>query len=547
MIAQDEMLAQIARERVLLRTFALAGDPTAAGYGDAFMRTYLSHYSTHPVSGIYVPPANWHADFDQQVYGSLGTGVRKPFLAPRGFAKSTKVSLATPLICLARGLKKYVLLIQETGPQAKQAMSQIIHELDNNDRLLADFPGLKRAYVKGRPVADRDDDIAFASGARIQSLGAGGSLRGRRNQEQRPDLVLIDDLEDDEHVRTDYQRDKLDEWVSSALMGALAPGADVFMVGTLLHHDAVLARLMERWGGIRYDAVYDLGVFDEFYSACVEEYIEMGKGEWQADAIMERLDPDLIERAQATSTWPGWWPAMRLATAKHDMGSAAFSRELLHEPISDEDKVFPRSRFRHRDMKSRLMAADHGEFNVRLRCVIDPAVGEKSTNDYTAIGVFAQVTVPQRRGAGIDAGYPDRNSAWLPAVGEYDVLDMWQGRLKQAQLIDRCCHFDHVWKRYHPIWVVEKVAFSAWLGQALRDRGLSVREVVPGKDKLLRAEPIGVLYENGQVYHDVALKDGDFELQLHQFPAAKHDDMVDVDVYGLAELAYGKRPKASRL
>ena len=188
MLTSDEARARIARQRVLLRRFAIQGDPRAPGYGDAFMRTYLPHYSTHPVTGTYVPPAQWHADFDAQVYGTLGSGVRKPFLAPRGFAKSTKVSLATPLICLARDLKKYVLLIQETGPQAKQAMSQIIHELDNNERLLADFPGLKRAYVKGRPVADRDDDIAFASGARLQSLGAGGSLRGRRNQEQRPDL-----------------------------------------------------------------------------------------------------------------------------------------------------------------------------------------------------------------------------------------------------------------------------------------------------------------------------------------------------------------------
>jgi predicted phage terminase large subunit-like protein len=524
-LTDDEVRARIARERVLLRRFAIEGDPRAPGYGDAFMRTYLPHYSTHPVTGVYVPPAQWHADFDAQVYGTLGQGVRKPFLAPRGFAKSTKVSLATPLICLARDLKKYVLLIQETGPQAKQAMSQIIHELDNNERLLSDFPGLKRAYVKGRPVADRDDDIAFASGARLQSLGAGGSLRGRRNQEQRPDLVLIDDLEDDEHVRTDYQRDKIDEWVSSALMGALAPGADVYMVGTLLHHDAVLARLMDRWGGIRYEAMYDQGVFSEFFMACDAAYREMGGGEWNPDLILEHVDPGLAERAAATSTWPGWWPAIRLATAKHDMGSAAFSREILHEPISDEDKTFPRDRFRWRNTKSRLLASDGTEFKrVKLRCIIDPAIGEKVSNDYSAIAVCAQVQ-----------------------PGEYDVLDVWQGRLKQAQLIERCRHFDHVWKLWHPVWIVESVAAQAWLAQELRRVGLSVREVKPTRDKLMRAEPIGVLYENGQVYHDEALKDGDFELQMHQFPLAKHDDMLDAVVYGITDLAHAPRPKATRL
>ena len=478
----------VARRVAARRLFAIEGDPTARGYGEAFMRTYLPHYARHPVTGAYVPPAAWHDEFDQQVYGTLGQGAREVFLAPRGYAKSTKVSLVTVLIALARQMKQYLLLIQETGPQAKQAMSQVIHELDSNELLLADFPHLARAYVNGRPVADRDDDIAFASGARLQALGAGGSLRGRRNKEQRPDLVLIDDLEDDEHVRTKYQRDKLDEWVSSALIGALGPGADVYMVGTLLHHDAVLARLLDRWNGHRYEAMTDAADY-------------------------------------STTTWPELWPAERLEAARRDMGAAAFSREMLHEPISDEDKVFPRTRYRWRDMRSRLLAAEHGEFpSVKLRLAIDPAIGEKVTNDYTAITTAAQVQ-----------------------PGEYDVLDVWQGRLKQAALIERCCQIDQLWKRYAPVWLVESVAAQAWLAQELRRRGLAVREVRPQKDKLLRAEPVGVLYENGQVYHDEALRDGDFELQMHQFPVAEHDDQVDATVYALTDLASSPTPRITRL
>src|SRR6185312_6071064 len=164
-----------------------------------------------------------------------------------------------------RELKRYVLMVQETGPQAAQAMGHVVAELDTNEKLLADFPHLSRLRMRGRVVADRDTDVILTSGFRLQSVGAGGSLRGRRNREQRPDLVLIDDLEDDEHVRTRYQRDKLDEWLSSALLGALVPESDVYYVGTLLHHDAVLARVMKRgapWQSFTYEAITDRGAFD---------------------------------------------------------------------------------------------------------------------------------------------------------------------------------------------------------------------------------------------------------------------------------------------
>jgi phage terminase large subunit-like protein len=524
----------VARRKATLRLFACEGDPTSRGYGEAFMRTYFPHYATRR-DGSFIPAAEWHGDFDRQVYGSLGSGVRKVFLAPRGYAKSTKVSLVTPLICLARNLKRYILLVQETGPQAKQAMSQIIAELDSNEMLLADFPHLARKMVKGRPVADRDDDIVFANDARLQALGAGGSLRGRRNREQRPDLVLIDDLEDDEHVRTRYQRDKLDEWLSSALLGALVPESDVYYVGTLLHHDAVLARVMKRgapWQSFTYEAITDRGAFDALVKQAeqaIEDLVdagEMQRGEWDDEKIEARVDQETLAVAQAASTWPQHWGAMALVKKRKEMGSAAFSRELLHEPVDDSDKLFPREHFQWRDMRRRLLTAEAYEFkSPRLLIVVDPAIGEKKTNDYSAVGVCAKVE---------------------PAT--YDVLDVWQGRVSQKQLGARIFATFELWRRYHPVILSESVQAQAWLAQHLRDEYiLVVKELIPLRDKELRAAPVSVLYENHQVWHDESLRDGDFELQLTQFPLAENDDMVDCVVYGLTDLSARVTPRATRL
>ena len=525
-----ELVRRRARKLAAYREVAVDAPVTTPGYGRAFMRWYLPHYMKDERSGFIVPPAEWHNQFHERVFGTLGQGVREVFLAPRGYAKSTVVSLETPLIAAARQLKRYVLMVQETGPQAAQAMGHVIAELDTNDRLLADFPHLARLRRGGRVTKDTDMDVILASGFRLQAVGAGGSLRGRRNREQRPDLVLIDDLEDDEHVQTAFQREKLDGWVSSALMGALSPASDVYMVGTLLHHDAVLARLMGRgapWRPHTYHAVHDTAALMELVDQ-VEEAItslrDLGvleAGEWNEDAIRSRVDADLVERVDESSTWPQLWGAMRLVAKRKEMGSFAFAREYLHQPVDESRQMFPRSRFRYSNMRERLLMAEPGEMQARVRIGVDPAVGEKRENDYTAIVVTAQVG----------------------SSAEYHVVSAWRGRKRQADLVSQVAMTHDLWRPYSPLIRCETVQAQAWLAQALRERpyGLPVESVVPTRDKITRAEPLGVLYENGQVLHDDGLRDGDFELELTQFPAGEHDDYVDAHTMATLGVAHGGR------
>lgn len=526
-----ELVRARARKLAAYRELAVTAPPTTPGYGYAFTRYYLPHYMRDERTGHLVRPAEWHDEFDRQVFGTLGQSVREVFLAPRGYAKSTKVSLITPLIAAARMLKRYVLMVQETGPQAQQAMGHVISELDTNERLLGDFPHLARLRVGGRVVADRDIDVILASGFRLQAVGAGGSLRGRRNRQQRPDLVLIDDLEDDEHVHTAFQRDKLDAWLSSALLGALSPTADVYMVGTLLHHDAVLARLMTRgapWRPHVFHAIHDQAALFELVGA-VQEAItvlrdagRLEPGEWNEELVRQHVDAGLVARVDESSTWRDLWGAMRLVAKRMEMGANAFAREYLHQPVDESRQMFPRSRFRYSQMRERLLNAEPGTFRARVRIGVDPAVGEKRENDYSAL------TVTARPG---------------PAA-EYHVVGSWRGRKRQSALVDQIGQTYDLWRPYSPVVVAESVQAQAWLAQALRDSlwGVIVEEAHPNRDKIIRAEPLAVLYENAQVYHDESLRDSDFELELTQFPAGEHDDMLDSHVYATMAVAQGVRP-----
>ena len=124
------------------------------------------------------------------------TGTRTAIAAPRGHAKSTVMSLKNALHAALYGYKRYILLVSDTETQAVGFLDAIKSELEENPRILRDFgeqPG-KKTW--------KTSSILLANGCRIDAVGSGQKLRGRRNHERRPDLILCDDIENDEGVRT---------------------------------------------------------------------------------------------------------------------------------------------------------------------------------------------------------------------------------------------------------------------------------------------------------------------------------------------------------
>lgn len=342
-------------------------------FASAFMRYYLPHYMTDPVSGLWVSHAEWHPQFFGHVFTTLGQGVRDVHIAPRGFAKTTIGGTALTLSVAALKLKQYVWLMQKSHTASRQALEGIMLECTSNPRLLGDFPHLKPMIGgDGRAVADRDDDVVLASGLRIQAVYSRQPLRGRKNRQYRPDLLIVDDLEDDDQVATKFQRDKTDSWLASVALGALAPeGADVHILGTILHHDAVLARLRKRdpWQVHTYFALRDKTDFD-------------------------------------TSTWPAYWTRPRLEAKRVEMGARAFNREFLHVVIAEDEQMFKPAFFQHR----RVSAEEK-----RVRIGVDPATGSKSAGDYSTIVVCARA-----RGS-----------------RDIEVLDAWRRRgLRGKQLVE---------------------------------------------------------------------------------------------------------------
>lgn len=230
----DPSAAAIAERR------GLVADPVT-GF-EYFVQHYFPHYVRHSA----------RSELHNYLYKRLpeiiqATGSQNDAIAaPRGEAKSTIVSQLFVIWCIVLALKHYPVIIMDSIDQAYPMLEAIKAELQFNPRLLMDFPeatGGGRVWQAGT-ILTRND-------IKVQVAGSGKKLRGLRHGPYRPDLAVLDDIENDELVRNPEQRDKLDNWLKKTVLPLGGAGAkfDVVYIGTILHYDSVLsAPLKIRYG-----------------------------------------------------------------------------------------------------------------------------------------------------------------------------------------------------------------------------------------------------------------------------------------------------------
>ncbi|EOH1157910.1 hypothetical protein ACLN29_004652, partial [Salmonella enterica subsp. enterica serovar Kiambu] len=182
-------------------------DP-ANGY-DFFVSTYFPHYIRHASrSQLH----NYLFERLPQIVASP-EGENDAIAAPRGEAKSTLVSQLFTLWCIIRGIKHYPVIIMDSIDQAYPMLEAIKAELLYNPRLRHDFPDV---CVQGRVW--QMGTIVTANNIKVTVAGSGKKLRGLRHGPYRPDLVILDDIENDENVQSPEQRDKLDNWLKKTVL-----------------------------------------------------------------------------------------------------------------------------------------------------------------------------------------------------------------------------------------------------------------------------------------------------------------------------------------
>ncbi len=172
----------------------------------------------------------FHVDILRLLYSD------NPLVAMMAFRGAAKSTLLEEYILLSALFRESVfpIIVGPRWESACERLAPIRNELETNDQLIDLF-----GDQKSSPWSM--DEIALANGAKIQAVGAGQSMRGKKHNDERPDLAAIDDLEDEDSVNTEESRRKTERWLTGTLQPALHPtNGKVRFIGTAIHPKSLI-------------------------------------------------------------------------------------------------------------------------------------------------------------------------------------------------------------------------------------------------------------------------------------------------------------------
>ncbi|WGV98852.1 phage terminase large subunit [Vibrio sp. YMD68] len=302
-----------------------------------FCMTYFPHIMTKDPSAFH----EWCFQHLPAVVYTPG-GQKQGLAAPRGEAKSTYVTVLFNLYCTLLELKWYTIIIMETNEQSAEKLAQIKAELIANPRLGADFP-----HSTGQGPTWAMNEIITANNRKIVAGGI-KMKRGRNHGHHRPDLLLLDDLENDENVKSKEFRDKLENWLKKTAFKYGPPDGsmDIFYAGTVLHYDSVLNRFMKKptWKkrAVIFKAIIEWPKRMDLWEAWEEILLNDDDGEDKAWMFYCQRKKEMDEGAIVS------WPAMRSLyqlMLERSEDHEAFESEFQNTPGNAEDQPFKEIRF----------------------------------------------------------------------------------------------------------------------------------------------------------------------------------------------------------
>lgn len=112
----------------------------------------------------------------------------------RELAKSGRAMMEFIYLALT-GKKRFILLLSATQDSAIRLLKPFKMAFEKNVRIINDY-GTQQNFGHWK-----EDQFTITAGAMFIAIGAGNAPRGARNEEYRPDAVLIDDFDTDEDCR----------------------------------------------------------------------------------------------------------------------------------------------------------------------------------------------------------------------------------------------------------------------------------------------------------------------------------------------------------
>ena len=264
----------------LKRISRLEADP------EEWFKYYFEKYYTHE-------PTDFHKKSTKRVTSNPEWYEVRAW--SRELSKSGRTMMEVLYLTLT-GKKRNVILSSSSYENAVRLLKPYKVLLEKNDRIIHDY-GLQEKYGSWS-----DGEFITRKGVAFRAIGAGQSPRGTRNEEVRPDVLLIDDFDTDEDVRNPDIVDKKWEWFERALYATRSVSQPLLVI-------------------------FCGNIIAEY--CCILKAIEMA----------DHHDIINIVDKKGNSTWPGKNTPEMIARIRASLSYAAFMGEYMNTPIT-QGKVF---------------------------------------------------------------------------------------------------------------------------------------------------------------------------------------------------------------
>lgn len=458
---------------------------------EVLARCYASTKSTAKL----LFPERFHRPFssltDQIFYALDSPTIQRVVIkAPRGWGKTSITNFAFPAKHILFRNKRFIVPVSNTATQAVMQAENLKMELRSNEVVKKLFGDVKSNAIGEDADTTFSKEMWVANGETlVMPRGAGQQVRGILYRNSRPDLIICDDLEDSESVRSEDQRKKLEEWFFADVCNSIDRGSKewkIVVIGTLLHEDALLAKLLQdpEWYAIEIDL-------------CSDEL----KSNW----------PDFMSDEEVRKLYESYKTKGQLDV---------FAREYRGVPIATETASFRQSYFKNYDEQGK----EFEEVKKRLEnvVIIDPA---KTTNFTSADSAIVGVGVDVQKSCiyvrDIQAGkyHPDEI---------YDIAFNMADRLGARTI------------GYEVTSLNEFITYPFTTEMIRRRRFYQLVELKARASKEERIAMLVPFYRMGQVYHNPAVAPI-LEQQLLAYPRSKRWDVMDALAYIIELLELGER------
>lgn len=479
-------------------------------------------HSSHvwPEERIGIPaPARWepwlHALFPNYVTGGFAPRHRAfwdwlwaidgdddpdPFVGiwPRGGAKSTSAELGTAALGL-RGRRRYALYVRDTQDRADDSVSNIgkllesaaveRHYPEHAERLVGKY---------GNSQGWRRNRLRTLGGFTVDALGLDVAARGAKLEEQRPDLIIFDDV-DDRHDSADATEKKLTT-IRESLLPAGTANCAVIAIQNLIIPHGIFARLADGRA--------------DFLARRIVSGPEPALEKMKTTRVE---DPDRgVVRTVITAGEPTWDGQDRAACQQlmDRIGFRAFDRECQHNVEEREGALWSRKL-----LESCRRAAPPGGYK-RVVIGVDPSGGAEE------IGII---------GGGL--GYDNHAYIFADRTAKGARGPLYWGRA--------ACDL------YHDAKADKVVAEKNFGGDMVEsnikvaDKTVAVKMVTASRGKAVRAEPVASLYEDGLVHHVGTMPELETEMTSWVPGDPDSPNRMDAAVWVLTELMLGAQPRRS--